>query len=112
MLEVEVADEPAERSVGLMGRTSLPEDRGMVFLFDGPVSTSFWMKDTLIPLSIAFWTEDQRIVAILDMEPCEADPCPTYGPGVPFVGAVEANQGWFERNGVRVGDGVELRSRA
>ena len=110
MLEVEIADEPAERARGLMGRTSLPEDRGMVFLFERRTTSGFWMKDTLIPLSIAFWDEDELIVAIVDMTPCEGDPCPTYRPGVPYVGAVEVNRGWFERSGVAIGDRVELRA--
>ncbi len=78
-LTVEAADTPAEREHGLMGRTSLDTDEGMVFLFDGPTDGSFWMKDTLIPLSIAFWDEDGRIVGIRDMDPCTEDPCPTYG---------------------------------
>ena len=93
-----------------MGRTSLREDRGMVFLFERRTTSGFWMKDTLIPLSIAFWDEDERIVAIVDMTPCEGDPCPTYRPGVPYVGAVEVNRGWFERSGVGIGDRVELRA--
>jgi uncharacterized membrane protein (UPF0127 family) len=105
---VEVADTEAEREVGLMGRTSLDADAGMVFLFDGTTTASFWMKDTLIPLSIAFWGTDGRIVGILDMEPCEADPCPTFNPGVPYVGALEANLGSFSDRGVAVGDTVRL----
>ena len=109
-LEVEVADTAEERATGLMGRESLPEDRGMVFLFDGATESAFWMKDTLIPLSIAFWNEEGAIVGILEMEPCEAEPCPRYAPGVPYVGAVETNAGWFERNGVEVGERVELGS--
>jgi uncharacterized membrane protein (UPF0127 family) len=109
-LRVEVADDRAERARGLMGRESLPEDRGMAFLFDAETTSGFWMKDTLIPLSIAFWDRGGRIVQILDMRPCEADPCPTYRPGVPYVGAVEVNRGWFERNGVAIGDRVELRA--
>ena len=105
---VEVADTEAEREVGLMGRTALDADAGMVFLFDGTTTASFWMKDTLIPLSIAFWGTDGRIVGILDMEPCEADPCPTFNPGVPYVGALEANLGSFSDRGVAVGDTVRL----
>ena len=107
-VDVEVADSEAEREVGLMGRTSLPTDAGMVFLFDAPTTVSFWMKDTLLPLSIAFWDADGRIVGILDMEPCEADPCPIYGPDVPYVGALEANLGFFADRGVAVGDEVRL----
>lgn len=109
LLEVEIADEPSERARGLMGRERLPEDEGMAFLFDEESTSAFWMKDTLIPLSIAFWDRGGRIVAIVDMPPCRADPCPRYSPGVPYVGAVEVNLGWFERNGVGIGDRVELR---
>jgi uncharacterized membrane protein (UPF0127 family) len=111
VLRVEVADTPEARRLGLMHRTSLPPDAGMVFLFERPTRARFWMKDTPIPLSIAFWDERRRIVAILDMEPCLADPCPLYDPGVPVVGAVEANRGFFERHEVEVGDRVELGDR-
>jgi uncharacterized protein len=107
-VEVEVADEGIERRFGLMGRTNLPADRGMAFLFPEPTAGSFWMKDTLIPLSIAFWDEDGAIVAILDMQPCPGDDCPSYDPGVDFVGALEVNQGFFEEHGIDVGDRVRL----
>jgi hypothetical protein len=107
-LDVEVADDADERQVGLMGRASLEEDAGMVFLFPEPTAVSFWMKDTLIPLSIAFWNDDDRIVAILDMPPCEADPCPSYDPGVEFTFALEVNQGFFDEHGVAIGDRVRL----
>ena len=106
-LHVEVADDEAERETGLMGRTSMPEDAGMAFLWTEPVSVSFWMKDTLIPLSIAFWSESGTIVSILDMEPCRADPCRTYDPGAPFIGAVEVNEGFFGAHGIAVGDRVD-----
>ena len=107
-LQVEIADDREERAEGLSNRTSMPADAGMAFLWDEPVEAEFWMKDTLIPLQIAFWDERGRIVGLIEMEPCEADPCPTYGPDEPFVGAVEANAGWFTAHGVRVGDTVEL----
>lgn len=107
-LDVQVADTPAERRTGLMGRESLSPYDGMVFLWEEPVVTTFWMKDTLIPLSIAFWDEGGRIISILDMAPCIEDPCPTFGPDQPFVGAVEVDRGAFERHGVVLGDTVEL----
>jgi uncharacterized membrane protein (UPF0127 family) len=107
-LRVEIAETGQDRATGLMNRTTLPPDEGMVFLYDQPTGGSFWMKDTLIPLSIAFWDANGGIAAILDMEPCEADPCPLYDPEVTYVGAVEVNRGWFEDNGVRVGDSIEL----
>ncbi len=106
--EVEVADTPPERRVGLMHREQLAPIDGMAFLWHEPIDGTFWMKDTLIPLSVAFWDEDGRIVAIMDMEPCEADPCPSYGPGEPFLGAIEVGQGVFGDAGVEVGDRVEL----
>jgi uncharacterized protein len=107
-LDVQVADTPAERETGLMGRESLSPYDGMAFVWDEPVVGAFWMKDTLIPLSIAFWDADGRIISILDMDPCTEDPCPSYGPEHPFVGAVEVARGTFERHGVAVGDRVEL----
>ena len=66
------------------------------------------MKDTLIPLSIAFWDGRGRIVRILDMTPCRADPCPTYDPRVAYRGALEVNRGAFKRWGVQRGDRVRL----
>jgi uncharacterized membrane protein (UPF0127 family) len=108
VLHVEVASTPDARARGLMGRIELPSDQGMAFVFDRPTTSEFWMKDTLIPLSIAFWDAENRVVAILDMAPCRADPCPTYGPHRPYVGAVEAKLGYFDDHGVEVGDRVWL----
>ena len=107
-VDVEVADEFDEQQTGLMGRESLDPGAGMAFVWTQEFSGSFWMKDTLIPLSIAFWDDRGRIVAILDMEPCEADPCPSYDPEVRFLGALEVNAGFFDEHGVEVGDRVEL----
>jgi uncharacterized membrane protein (UPF0127 family) len=106
---LEVARTPEAWAQGLMGRTSLPEDGGMVFLFDAQTRAAFWMKDTLIPLSILFWQGDGRIIDILDMSPCRADPCPVYRASAPYVGAIELNRGAFERLGVEVGDTLEYR---
>jgi uncharacterized membrane protein (UPF0127 family) len=107
-LSVELADSTDERRRGLMERESLPADAGMVFLFEREHEGGLWMKDTLIPLSAAFLDRDGRVLRILDMEPCEADPCPVYDPGVSYVAAVEANRGAFERLGVAVGDVAQL----
>ncbi len=108
VVHVEVADTSAERARGLMGRQQLPEDAGMVFLFPENTTSSFWMKDTLIPLSIAFYGADGRIVRILDMEPCRRDPCPVYDPQATYRGALEVNQGEFRRWGVEVGDTLRV----
>ena len=100
----EVADTPEERAQGLMNRESLEEDEGMMFLYFEEHRGGFWMKDTSIPLSIAFFDRTGKIVSILDMEPCEEDPCPTYDPGKPYWGALEVNQGAFDEWNVEVGD--------
>jgi uncharacterized membrane protein (UPF0127 family) len=105
---VEVADDDEERQIGLMNRESLPADAGMIFLFEEDSSGGFWMKDTLIPLSIAFADAGGTIVRILDMEPCEADPCQIYDPGVFYRSALEVNQGAFDRLGVEEGDRLRL----
>ena len=80
----------------------------MVFVFERPENGSFWMKNTLIPLSIAFFDADGRILRILDMEPCEADPCPVYDPEVAYRGALEVNKGVFARWRVSEGDRVRV----
>lgn len=107
---VEVADTPSEREHGLMGRASLPANAGMVFTFPADHRGAFWMKDTLVPLSIAFYGADGRILRILDMAPCERDPCPLYDPEVAYRGALEVNQGAFERWGISEGDRLRITS--
>jgi uncharacterized protein len=109
ILHVEIADDADEQRQGLMGITELPADQGMAFVYTDPNDGAFWMKDTLIPLSIAFVDEGGRVIDVLDMEPCEADPCPRYGIDRPYVLAIEANLGWFRDHGVDVGDEAELR---
>jgi uncharacterized membrane protein (UPF0127 family) len=111
VLDVEIAETRRARATGLMGRESLAQDAGMVFLERTPVRQSFWMKDTLIPLSVAFWDNRGEILAILDMEPCRVDPCPTCDPGVAWLGAVEVNQGFFSRRSVEVGDEVTFGAK-
>jgi uncharacterized membrane protein (UPF0127 family) len=108
-LHVEVADSEAERRLGLMERTRLPQDGGMVFLYEEPVLHSFVMRNTLIPLSIAFLGEDGRIVEIMEMVPCEAEPCDSYTPSAAYVAAVEARSRWFADHGIREGDAVQVR---
>jgi uncharacterized protein len=107
-LDVWIADSDTERERGLMGVEQLGHDQGMAFVFDGPTDGAFWMKDTLIPLSIAFVDGSGTIVTVREMEPCSGDPCPTYGADAPYVLAVEANAGYFERVGIDVGDRARL----
>jgi hypothetical protein len=93
-----------------MGRTSLPADAGMVFTFPDEHEGAFWMKDTLIPLSIAFYAADGRILRILDMTPCTREPCELYDPGVSYRGALEVNRGAFRRWGISEGDRLRITS--
>jgi uncharacterized membrane protein (UPF0127 family) len=109
-LRVRVADTDEERSQGLMQVRDLPADEGMAFVWGAPVESTFWMKDTLIPLSIAFIDAEGRILTLSDMEPCRADPCPTYAARGPFVMAVEANRGYFDEAGIAEGDRVLLEA--
>jgi uncharacterized membrane protein (UPF0127 family) len=95
-----VADTQEKRARGLMHRTELPADAGMLFVFASDHTGGFWMKNTRIPLSIAYIGADGKILRIMDMAPCKADPCKVYDPGVAYRYALEANQGWFEDAGV------------
>ena len=93
-----------------MGIEQLPADEGMAFVWQEPVGSTFWMKDTLIPLSIAFVDEAGRVIDVLDMQPCESDPCPTYGADEPYVWRSRRTSGWFDEHGVEAGDRAELRA--
>jgi uncharacterized protein len=109
-LQVEVADTPDERRVGLMGRTEVPPGTGMAFVYPAPTRGAFWMADTLVPLSIA-WVHEGSVVGVAEMVPCTTVPadCPLYYPDDPnavFDLAVEAPAGTFTRAGVRPGDPV------
>ncbi len=107
-VDVEIAETPVQQQLGLMHRESLAREAGMVFVFAKETRGGFWMKNTLIPLSIAFFDRNGRILAILDMEPCEADPCPVHDPGVAYRGALEVNQGAFGEWGVSEGDRIRV----
>ena len=88
-----------------MGRTELKEGEGMLFVFKEPAMLSFWMKNTLIPLSIAFFDEEKRLINKADMEPISLK---THISAKPAVYALEVPQGWYERHAVDVGDTLEL----
>jgi len=105
-VRLEVAADPAARARGLMGRTQLPEGTGMVFLYPRDVAEAYWMKNTLVPLSIAFVAADGRVVSVAEMTPCTADPCPSYPPAGQYRYAVELPAGAFEAAGVGEGDKV------
>ncbi len=102
---VEVARTPEERSHGLMGRKHLNEAEGMLFIFETEDYHGFWMKDTLIPLSIAFIDKDGRIVWITDMKPQTLE---SHVPPRPILYALEMNKGWFSSHSIKAGDVVRF----
>jgi uncharacterized membrane protein (UPF0127 family) len=108
-VRIEIAETPAQLQRGLSGRRALAPNAGMAFLWRSDVRGRFWMKDTSVPLSIAFWGERGRILRILDMAPCLRAPCKVYDPKVAFRGALEVNRGAFARWGVRRGAVVTIR---
>ena len=108
-VRVEIAETPAQLQQGLSGRRTLARNSGMAFLWKSDVRGKFWMKNTSVPLSIAFWGRSGRILRILDMAPCLRDPCRVYDPKVAFRGALEVNRGAFTRWGVRRGALVTIR---
>jgi uncharacterized protein len=110
-VRLEVAADPASRTRGLSGRRSVPPGSGMVFLYPVDTTGGFWMKDTLVPLSIAFVAANGQVVSVSEMVPCQADPCPVYQPARPYRYAVELPAGAFAAAGVGPG-GLVLPLRA
>jgi uncharacterized membrane protein (UPF0127 family) len=100
-LEAEIARTDEERAQGLMYRKSLDDGKGMLFIFERDEILSFWMKNTLVPLSIAFIASDGRILEIRDMEPESLIPVRS---GRSARYALEVPRGWFSRAGVKPGD--------
>jgi uncharacterized membrane protein (UPF0127 family) len=100
LIRAEVADRDATRSLGLMHRTSLPQNGGMLFVFDADAIHCMWMKNTLIPLSVAFLDAQGAIINIADMQPhSEQSHCAAR----PSRYALEMTQGWFAQRGIRAG---------
>jgi uncharacterized membrane protein (UPF0127 family) len=104
---VEIADTPAQREHGLMDRTSMPGDHGMLFVFPDAEPRTFWMKNTLIPLDILYFDNARRLVSVQeDVPPCRADPCPVYPSIAPARYVLELNAGVAAKLGVRRGDSI------
>ena len=109
ILNVEVVDTIETRAKGLMGRKELAVDSGMLFVYPSPQPLSFWMKNTLIPLSIAFIDEHLKIVKILDMDvPENEQDLPLYTCMKLCKYALEVQQGWFKNNGIHIGSKISF----
>lgn len=108
-LTAEVAATTETRTQGLMHRRMLPENRGMLFVFRELGPHAMWMMNTYIPLSVAFLDESGRIINIADMQPHTQD---SHGATKPAKYALEMNQGWFAKRGIKPGARVEGIERA
>ncbi len=103
-VEAEVAARPVERQQGLMHRRSLPEGRGMLFVFPEPQPMTFWMRNTLVPLSIAYISPTGIIMEIHDLKPMDETPVSSSMSFLQY--ALEVPQGWFAKNQILPGDRV------
>ena len=107
VLHVAVADTPESRRHGLMGIADFGAVDGMVFVYDTPTETGFYMKDVPVPLDIAFVGADGTVLAVLAMPLCEAEPCPLYHSPAPFRWAIETPSGGLAE--IEAGDRFSLR---
>jgi uncharacterized membrane protein (UPF0127 family) len=105
-LTVQLAANPPARACGLSHRQDLPQNQGMLFIFPDYRPETFWMKDTQIPLSIAFLDDSGKIINIQDMAPMQTDV--VYPSSGPAKYALEVNQGWFKRHEIEVGNPVAM----
>jgi uncharacterized membrane protein (UPF0127 family) len=103
-VEAEVADEIDEKTIGLMGRAELAEGRGMLFVFREPQAMGFWMRDTLVPLSIAYINAAGVIREIHDLQPLDETPARSAFRDLLY--ALEVPQGWFHKNKILPGDRI------
>ena len=103
-IRAELARTPDERSIGLMFRKAMPTNDGMLFQFDQAAPQCFWMKNTLLPLSIAFIDDDGVVVNIDDMKPQTLD---SHCSAKPVRYVLEMNEGWFAKRGIKPGSRVQ-----
>jgi len=110
---VELATTDAERQHGLMDRTTLAPDHGMLFVFASSAPQAFWMKNTLIPLDILYFDDARKLVSMqLDVPPCKADPCPIYPSHAAAQYVLELAAGTARRIGAKVGDQLAINGAA
>jgi uncharacterized membrane protein (UPF0127 family) len=104
-LTAEIADTPDKSAKGLMFRKKMPDNHGMLFIFPDEQQRSFWMKNTFLPLSIGYFSKEKTLIDIQDMEPVksEMEQPKIYPSSSPAKYALEVNQGWFKKNGIKIG---------
>ena len=109
LVELEVARTSQQQATGLMYRTTLAADRGMLFPFSPPQPVSFWMENTLIPLDIVFLRGGVVKAIAANTPPCNTNPCPTYGPRTPIDQVIELRGGRAAHLGLKVGDRLKIQ---
>lgn len=107
---LEVVDTPQTREKGLMYRQYLPEDKGMLFVFEKTGNYPFWMKNTLIPLDMLWINENKEIVRIMSATPCQEDPCKIYNPKSEALYVLEINANITKEKNIKEGDKVEIKN--
>lgn len=100
LIQAQVASTPQQRAVGLMHRTDMPTNEGMLFVFEQPSVQCFWMKNTLLPLTAAFVQDDGTVVNLADMQPQSLD---SHCSARPVRYVLEMHQGWFAKRGIKNG---------
>ncbi|MGD2170230.1 MAG: DUF192 domain-containing protein [Chlamydiota bacterium] len=103
ILKVDIANDPVSRNKGLMFVKHLPENEGMLFVFEKKQKVAFWMKNTLIPLSIGYFDENKKLLQVENMYPQQTRPLKNYPSKKEIKYALEVNIGWFEKNQVPLG---------
>jgi uncharacterized protein len=99
-VQVEIASTPSDRQQGLMFRTTMPSNQGMLFIFDESAGHCFWMRNTPLPLTIGFFDESGVLINTADMVPFNDD---SHCPSKPAKYALEMNQGWFSKHHIKAG---------
>ena len=106
---VELADTPETQEQGLMFRDSMPEDHGMLFIFEDSALRGFWMKNCKFPQDMLFFDADMRLISVQERVPvCVTEPCPSYSSGAPAKYVLELNAGQADAIGVQSGDVFKL----
>lgn len=100
LVDVQIAQTPEQRQIGLMMRREMPQQEGMIFVFEQTSRQCFWMKNTLLPLTAAFLADDGRIVNMADMKPQTED---AHCSNEPVRYVLEMNKGWFAKKGIKSG---------
>ena len=103
-IQAELAQTPEQRATGLMFRQALGPNDGMLFVFEEPAQQCFWMKNTLVPLSIAFVADDGKVVNLDEMKPRTLD---SHCSEKPVRYVLEMNEGWFKKRGIKAGSKLQ-----